>query len=74
MVALCDVDDGRAGNAYETFPKAKKFYDYREMFDSMADQIDAVVISTPNHTHFHPSRLVLEQTSSTSDFRQRRSE
>lgn len=60
VVALCDVDDVRAGDAYDTFPNAKKFYDYRKMFDEMAEQIDAVVISTPDHTHFHPSHMALE--------------
>ena len=46
IVALCDVDDERAGKAYEDFPKAAKFYDYREMFDKMEKDIDAVVVST----------------------------
>ena len=55
IVALCDVDDVRAGKAYETFPKAKKFYDFRKMLDEMESKIDGVVISTPDHTHFHPA-------------------
>lgn len=59
VVALCDVDDQRANDAYDVHPDAKKFYDYRTMFDEMADQIDAVVISTPDHTHFHPSHQAL---------------
>jgi predicted dehydrogenase len=53
VVALCDVDDQRAGDAYERFPKAKKFYDFRRMYDEMHGQLDAVAISTPDHTHFH---------------------
>ena len=60
IIALCDVDDVRAGDAYERFPNAKKFYDFRKMFDQMHDQIDAVVISTPDHTHFHPARQAIE--------------
>ena len=59
FVALCDVDDVRAGKAYEKFPSAKKFYDWREMFDKMAKEIDAVVIATPDHTHFHPAHRAL---------------
>lgn len=55
IVALCDVDDVRAGNAYEKFPKAKKYYDYRKMLDEMDRQIDAVVVSTPDHMHAHPA-------------------
>lgn len=59
VVALCDVDDSRAGNAYQSNPKARKFRDFRKMFDAMEKQIDAVVVSTPDHTHFHPSMLAL---------------
>jgi predicted dehydrogenase len=59
IVALCDVDDLRAGKAYEKFPKAKKYYDYRKMLDEMEKQIDGVVISTPDHTHFHPAMLAM---------------
>lgn len=61
IVALCDVDDVRAGKAYENHPGAQKFYDFREMFDKLDKQIDAVVISTPDHTHFHPAYWALER-------------
>ncbi|HEY1068276.1 MAG TPA: Gfo/Idh/MocA family oxidoreductase, partial [Pirellulales bacterium] len=59
IVALCDVDDVRAGNAYELFPAAKKFKDFRKMYDELENQIDGVVISTPDHTHFNPAYLAL---------------
>jgi len=49
---LCDVDKGRAKGAMEKFPDAKYFSDYREMFASVADQIDVVTVSTPDHMHF----------------------
>jgi len=61
VVALCDVDDERAGDAYEAFPQAKKFFDFRRMFDELEQQIDAVVVSTPDHTHFHPAKMALER-------------
>ena len=35
----------------ERFPDAKKFYDFRELFDEMSGQIDAVTVSTPDHMH-----------------------
>ena len=60
IVALCDVDDSRAGNAYAKFSKAKKFYDFRKMFDAMSKDIDAVSVSTPDHAHFHPSVAALQ--------------
>ena len=55
IVALCDVDDRRAGKAYGSFPEAKKYTDFRRMFDALENRIDGVVISTPDHTHFHPA-------------------
>jgi len=50
-VALCDVDLRRAGKQFEKYPKAKKFKDFRRMFDKMDKDIDAVCVSTPDHTH-----------------------
>ena len=53
IVALCDIDiEGRGAKTAELHPKAKRFTDYRKMFDAMADQIDAVTISVPDHSHF----------------------
>ncbi|MDR1982118.1 MAG: Gfo/Idh/MocA family oxidoreductase [Tannerellaceae bacterium] len=51
IVALCDIDWQYAQNCFNTFPHAKRFKDYRKMFDEMAKSIDAVVIATPDHTH-----------------------
>ena len=49
---LCDVDKARAGKAMQSHPDARFFSDYREMFASVADQIDVVTVSTPDHMHF----------------------
>lgn len=51
LVAICDIDDETLGRKAEKNPKAKKFNDYREMFDRMSKEIDAVVVSGPDHTH-----------------------
>jgi predicted dehydrogenase len=51
MVAICDVDDNQLDKAAQRFPNAKKYNDYRQMFDEMAGSIDAVTVSTPDHTH-----------------------
>ncbi|HIQ20233.1 MAG TPA: Gfo/Idh/MocA family oxidoreductase [Planctomycetes bacterium] len=51
IVALCDVDEARAGKTFERYPKAKRYKDFRRMLEEMDRQIDAVVIGTPDHTH-----------------------
>ncbi len=51
IIGLCDVDDAVAGNAYTTFPKAKKFRDFRTMLDELDKSIEAVTVGTPDHTH-----------------------
>jgi len=60
IVALCDVDDERAASAYESLPKARRFHDFRKMFDAMHREIDAVVISTPDHMHALPALTAME--------------
>jgi predicted dehydrogenase len=51
IVALCDVDEHRAADAFKSHPSARRFKDFRVMFDKMHKDIDAVVIATPDHTH-----------------------
>ncbi len=50
-VAICDVDENFLEKYGAEIPGAKRFVDFREMYDKMGDQIDAVVITTPDHTH-----------------------
>ncbi len=51
IVALCDIDSERAADAFETWPDAARYEDFRQMLDEMANDIDAVLVSTPDHTH-----------------------
>jgi predicted dehydrogenase len=51
LIAICDIDDKRLDAKSRKFPKAQRFNDFRKMFDKMGKQIDAVTISTPDHTH-----------------------
>ena len=50
-VAICDVDKANLEKFGPEMPDAKQFVDFREMYAQMGDQIDAVVITTPDHTH-----------------------
>lgn len=51
IVALCDVDEIRAEQAFKKWKKAKRYKDFREMLEKEKG-IDAVTISTPDNTHF----------------------
>ena len=66
IVALCDVDDKRAAFTKEkftplpdAFPKARRYKDYRNMLADMDHDIDAVIIATPDHTHFPAAMLAI---------------
>lgn len=51
IVALVDVDwRENVQKVFNAFPKANKYKDFRVMLEKEKD-IDAVVISTPDHTH-----------------------
>ena len=51
IAALCDVDDRRAARTFERFPKATRNKDFRKMLDKEANNIDAVIVATPDHMH-----------------------
>lgn len=51
IIALCDVDWKYAKPTFEEYPNAKRYWDWRKMFDEMGDDIDAVVVATADHTH-----------------------
>jgi predicted dehydrogenase len=52
IVALCDVDGRNLLRAAEMVPHARKFHDFRKLYDELRDgDFDAVVVSTTEHTH-----------------------
>src|SRR6201985_3499103 len=51
IVALCDVDDRMAVNARKRWPNAPYYKDFRVMLEKEQKNIDAVMVTTPDHTH-----------------------
>jgi hypothetical protein len=51
IVALCDVDWRYSQKVFDYFPNAKKYWDWRIMFEEMGKSIDAVVVATADHSH-----------------------
>ena len=58
VTVVCDVNQVAVDRAAERFPQAKKYNDYRRVFDSPND-FDAVVVATPEHHHVIPTYLAL---------------
>ncbi len=50
IVALCDVNEANLDKAAQKFPQARKYVDFRKLYDESKD-IDAVVVATTEHTH-----------------------
>ncbi len=59
IVALCDVDWDRAAGSFNRFARARQFKDYRVMLAEMESEIDAVIVATPDHHHFHASMAAI---------------
>jgi len=60
VYALCDVDNKALVEAGKLFPNAKLFKDYRKMLENIHEDIDAVIVSTPDHTHAPASIMAME--------------
>ncbi|MFN8254571.1 MAG: Gfo/Idh/MocA family oxidoreductase [Bacteroidales bacterium] len=51
IIGLCDVDWKYADACFKEFPNAKRYYDWRKMFDELGKSIDGVMVATADHTH-----------------------
>ena len=51
IVGLCDVDWKYSDRVFKHYPNAKKYKDFRKMYDEMGKSIDAVIVATADHTH-----------------------
>jgi predicted dehydrogenase len=59
LVAICDIDESHLGKMADAHPNAKKYFDYRKMLEELAEAIDAVTVSTPDHTHAPASVMAM---------------
>ena len=57
IAAICDVDESRLDKIRKAHPKAVFHTDFRKLID--AKGIDAVVVSTPDHSHAGPTLMAL---------------
>ena len=60
IVAVCDIDDKFLDKAVADFPRAKRFNDFRKVFDTMHGEIDAVTVATPDHIHAPASMMAMK--------------
>jgi predicted dehydrogenase len=61
VVAIADVDDVSAAEAYKLFPNAKRYRDFRKLLDAHHKELDLVIVSTPDHTHFAATYAAMER-------------
>lgn len=60
VVAICDVDDEALDKKALSTEGAKRYNDFRKMLEEMGDSIDAVTVSTPDHTHAVATAMALK--------------
>ncbi len=60
IVGMCDIDATNRAKGLTEHPRASTFGDYRIMLETMHKQLDAVVISTPDHTHGPATALAMK--------------
>ena len=62
VVALCDVDlqGKQCQKVLEMYPNAKRFTDFRKLFEEYGDHFEAVAASVPDHIHFFVAMMALK--------------
>ncbi len=63
IAVLCDIDKQRLAEAGKRFPGARLLTEFRTVLrdEAACRELDGVVVSTPDHTHYAPAMLALQQ-------------
>ena len=61
VVAIAEVDDVRGAIGLAQYPEAQRYKDFRRLLDKHGKELDAVIISTPDHTHFAATYAAMER-------------
>jgi predicted dehydrogenase len=61
VIAIADVDDVAGAEGFAKFPQAKRYKDFRRLLDRHAKELDAVIVNTPDHTHFPATYAAMER-------------
>lgn len=72
VIAIADVDDVVGKPGFEAFPKARRYKDFRKLLDKHAKEPDAVIVSTPDYTHFVATCAAMERVLAVKGWSRRR--
>ena len=61
FVCCAEVDDRQGEKFYTNHPDIPRYKDYRAMMEKHDKEIDAVIISTPDHSHYHIAKYAIER-------------
>jgi len=61
VIAIAEVDEVQGAPGFKAFPNAKRYKDFRKMLDAHHKELDLVIISTPDHTHFPATFAAMER-------------
>ena len=51
IIGLCDVDWSYSKGVFDRYPNAKRYKDWRKMYDELGKSMDGVMVATADHTH-----------------------
>jgi predicted dehydrogenase len=61
LIAIAEVDTVQGAEGLTKFPDAKHYTDFRKMLDKHWKELDAVIVCTPDHTHFAATYAAMER-------------